>query len=78
MLSKTELQLIAKLLNSASDVFSNHGCNDFELANTPENVNLLRDIDSEYQPGKNSTLYTQDWLIMNHLARRAKDEATKL
>ena len=78
MLTKTELKLISELLKAASDSFSNHGCNDFELANIPENIRLLKDIDSEYQPTKGSSLLTQDWLLMNHLSQRTQDEANRL
>jgi hypothetical protein len=29
-------QIAAQMLELAADEFSNHGCNDFELPNTPE------------------------------------------
>ena len=32
LMTKGEKKLVANLLNAASDVFGNHGCNDFDLA----------------------------------------------
>lgn len=36
-----EYKILADLLETASDEFSNHGCNDYELDDTPENRDLL-------------------------------------
>lgn len=37
-------KLSAQLLDLASDVFSNHGCNDFRLERTPDNIALVEDM----------------------------------
>lgn len=36
-----EYKILANLLEMASDEFSNHGCNDYELDDTPENRALM-------------------------------------
>lgn len=41
MLNKTEWTILAQLLEMAADEFGNHGCNDFELPNTPENREFM-------------------------------------
>jgi hypothetical protein len=38
------LKLAAELLREAADEFSNHGCNDFWLPDTPENRQLILDM----------------------------------
>ena len=43
-LSKNELKMIAELLDCASNEFSNHSCNDYDVKNTPDNKKLLIDI----------------------------------
>lgn len=44
MLTKTQLIMTAKMLEMASDTFSNHGCNDFYMENTPENHEFVKEI----------------------------------
>ncbi len=44
MLTKTQLLMTAKMLELASDTFSNHGCNDFYLENTPENLEFVKEM----------------------------------
>jgi len=36
--------IIADLLEKASDKFSNHGCNDYEMPNTDENWQLFEEM----------------------------------
>ena len=43
-LSKAELKLITELLEMATDVFSNHGCNDYAIPATDENRDILREV----------------------------------
>ncbi len=55
--SKTELQMLANILDMAANEFSNHGSNDFAVEPTQENKELLIDIikatsceeDAEYE-----------------------------
>ena len=78
--------ILAKLLEMASDEFSNHGCNDFELPNTQENRELMTAYgkwNSEEEFAKfglnisedGKTIYTYDWLLMDYFARRARELA---
>ena len=73
-MDKNLLLLSAKLLDTASDEFSNHGCNDLskdvQALITPE---ILKDIkkwldDYDIQ-------YVPDWLLMNYLRDKLKEEA---
>ena len=79
--------ILAKLLNMASDEFSNHGCNDFELPNTPENRALMEAAEKWNAPGapeklmfnqEGTTIYSQDYFLMSffaHLAHELAGEA---
>lgn len=81
-LTKPELQLTSLLLDLASDEFSNHVCNDFELPNTQEMVDLLNRIEAwNVGPGQKpeevhvfdsskKTLYSTDWLLMRYFSAR--------
>lgn len=44
MLTQTQLLMTAKMLEIASDTFSNHGCNDFYLDNTLENHEFVKEM----------------------------------
>jgi hypothetical protein len=50
MFSKTELDVMSKLLDLASGEFSNHGCNDFEIPATDENISLATQVEDESDP----------------------------
>lgn len=64
----------------ASDEFSNHGCNDFVLENTPENYAFIEAMEkwnvseSGGEPNEISIskdgkeIYTMDWYVMSYLA----------
>lgn len=82
-LSKLELTLISNCLEMASDEFSNHGCNDMQLANTDENWQLIEDMeewngtdpqDKLQRPSLDKPIYTYDWYVMRYLASRATEE----
>lgn len=80
-MDKLHAKLAADLLESASEEFSNHGCNDYPLENTPENrafyEKMMKECSGEeitVAPGKDK-IYAQDWLIMSYLARLLKKEA---
>lgn len=69
-----ERRLLVKVLEMASDTFSNHGCNDFNLKDhglTKDEIKELQhaiavnlDLEEE-QEGE----WTQDWMVMDHLRK---------
>lgn len=86
-MSPLELSLADSLLRRAGDEFSRHGCNDFELPNSQEVVDLLNAMEQWnvgpgrtpetthiYDPAK-KTLFTMDWYLMGYLRHRLLNEA---
>lgn len=68
--------IAANLLELASDSFSNHGCNDYVLANTEDNRGFVRamhaweglegeDAEPHISPDGNQ-IYTQDFAVMSY------------
>jgi hypothetical protein len=41
-INATILKVAAQLLRESASAYSNHGCNDYELPNTPENMEFVR------------------------------------
>ena len=90
-LTKTELKLMAQLLEMAREIWANQCCNDFEIKNTPEHKKLLIDIQhwnysdpndknmkekiAEIKKTKTKTIYTQDYSLADYLAYRCRKEA---
>lgn len=75
--------IAAKLLELASDTFGNHGCNDFELPNTPESLAfitaMMKEDDDESEPyitKDGSHIITQDSILMSYCARLLKGATT--
>ena len=79
-------RVLSDLLEIASDEFSNHGCNDYELDNTPENRELVKSMEiwnslEEWaENGLNiskdrTKIYTQDFFLMSYFAHLAKELA---
>lgn len=80
-MNKRELELAAKLLNLASDKFSNHGCNDYTL---PESWTQQECDDfllaartwngdpENHRPGDRMTM---DWFVMDYLAAKLRGES---
>lgn len=81
--------LAAEMLELAKDEFSNHGCNDYEIEDTPENREWL--IQCEMADDKTLSreqaeedainihggkLITMDWLLMLNLSQQLRREAT--
>lgn len=69
------------LLELASDEFSNNGCNDYPIENTPENrafyEKMMKECcgeDITVDPSKEK-IYTQDWMVMTYLSKMLKKEA---
>ena len=80
-MNKFHKVLAAKMLDMAADEFSNHGCNDFTLEDTPENrdfyVKMMKETcgeDVEVTPSKGK-IYAMDYSIMNYLAGMLEKEA---
>ncbi len=75
-----EFALAGLLLDHAADEFSNHGCNDMEIENTPENLQVVRRMiaASDYpedepkivNDGRHICIY--DWMMMRYLSEKLK------
>ena len=77
VLTEAEAKLAAQMLRLASDEFGNHGCNDLELPDTPENRVLVEELerqalgkDFEKVGTYKGNLLTWDTLVMNSLAKK--------
>lgn len=80
------LALASLLLDKAADELSRNGCNDFTLPNTPENVELLNDMEQDnVGPGRvpeqvhvfdarRKELYTSDWWLARFLGKSLQKE----
>lgn len=79
MFSKTELKVMAKLLNLASERSGNDTCNDFELPLTPENLLLVKLADTENQPYVNhgGSIIANDCVLMDYFRKRCEEEASR-
>lgn len=79
--TKRELALAATLLKMASDKFSNHGCNDFDL---PDNwtqaecdeftlsMQTWNGDPQNHEPGRRLTM---DYFVMSYLSAKLKEAA---
>lgn len=83
-MTKLEKKLAARLLDIASDQFSNHGCNDFDLKAVMPNVKDRRALamsmhedngDPEEFDPKCSYDNMPDWWLMSYLSQKLKREA---
>lgn len=79
-----EYKILARLLEMASDEFSNHGCNDFEIPNTPENNELVKQAylwssgeieEFEEDEEDKDTITTYDWILMSYFAHLFEEMA---
>lgn len=78
-------KVLADLLKLAGDEFSNHGCNDYELPNTPENRELVSsmhrwnstnpDEQDIFYSEDGTKIYTQDAFLMGFFEHLAKELA---
>jgi hypothetical protein len=79
-LKSYERKLIAMLLDLASDQYSNHGCNDFDLSFLPdkERQSLLKAIEEwngtpeDYDPTRK---VGADWVLMRYLGEKIDPES---
>ena len=79
MFSKAELKIMSELLNLASNEFSNHGCNDFEIPATEENIALMTRVDDEFEPMiRGRKILANDFSLMDFFNRRCREELAKL
>jgi len=78
-----EKKLVAKLLDMASDRFSNDCCNDFFTENTPEARQLWKDmclennpntVDAEDPPLYKDDMCFTDWWLMSYFAKKLLKE----
>lgn len=75
-LHPTEARIAADMLKMASDEYGNHGCNDFELPNTPANLEFVRRLiaASDYPEDEprlspdGTEIWLMDWSIMDYCA----------
>ena len=78
-----EYAILASLLEMAHDEFSNHGCNYYELENTPENYALVEAMnkwnsdDPEDQEVQiyNNKIIVMDWFLMAYFSHLFKELA---
>lgn len=74
MITKTQLLITVRMLEMASDTFSNNGCNDFYLENTPENLEFVKSMiahsdfptDSPYISHDGKRILTMDTDVMDY------------
>lgn len=88
-MTKAEKILAAEMLELAADQFANHGCNDYEIVDTPELRELLilgemandrsvsRQNAEDSITSRDGRLMTMDWLIMALLAKRLRAEVAE-
>lgn len=78
-LDPTVALIAANLLETASRQFANHGCNDYVLANTPENHAFVQRMlaastdpeDHNEEPhvsDDETSIYVYDWITMDYCA----------
>jgi len=82
-LNETERALAVQMLRLAADTYSNHGCNDLKLPNTPENRALERAMwawdedpgrdENQYSAEDESHIWLMDWAVMRYLADRIEE-----
>lgn len=71
-MNETQAKITARMLEMASDEFSNHGCNDYELPATPENIEFVKGLIawSDYPEDEpnihDGMIYLYDWQVMDY------------
>lgn len=80
MFSKAELEVMSRLLEMASEEFSNHGCNEFELPATEVNIALITqaDDDGDGPHIQHNKIIATDFALMSYFEKRCKEELAKL
>lgn len=80
------LRIAAKMLDMAADEFANHGCNDYRLPNTPENLAFVEAMiaasdypnDEPIFSSDETKIYVMDWQVMGYCARVLRAMCTGL
>jgi hypothetical protein len=79
-MSELILKMAAQMLSDYVDELSNHGCNDYDIESTPENVELVKDMISKSDYPKdepdvwNDKIHFMDWEFAAYL----RDELLRL
>lgn len=76
----TILRIAAEMLDTAAGEFADHGCNDYELPNTPENLAFVKAMiaSSDYPNDKpifnsdKTKICVMDWQVMGYCVRVLK------
>jgi hypothetical protein len=76
-MGKVLYKIAAELLHYASNQFSCHTCNDYEISNTKENMAFIKTFEDEINISDNGEkIYLSDWIVMeacaNELEKMAK------
>lgn len=83
-MNRAQLKVLARVLDTAADEFSNHGCNDFDLSKqglTPAELESFREGFTEYMKADDpqyegrSGNYVQDDCVMRYLQDVAENES---
>ena len=92
-MSPNEASILIEMMSEARRSLSNNMCNDFKLPNTPENVELLKNVarfsmseqdaadaivDIDSTAKKNEVLIYYDWMILGYLVSRFKNMHAKM
>ncbi len=83
-LTKLEKELFLNLLEITSRKFSNSGCNDFYIPNSPEAVELLNkieerqielgDIETNTYDEAKKNITTLDFIVLEYFVKKIKEE----
>ena len=81
-MNKQILLIASKLLDQASEQFSNHGCNDLHkevLKAITDEAKLTEDIRNWYDDDGYPETVNQvsDWTLMDYISEKLKEEALK-
>ena len=82
-LDPTTLAIAADLLDLAASEFANHGCNDYELLNTPSNLAFVKQMiaasdepdDTPYLMRGGAWIGLQDNSVMRYCAKVLREAA---
>lgn len=89
-MTKTQMLLVADLLELAQGEFAYHGSNDYEIEDTPENREWLIQCEMDDDEtlsreqaeevainSRGEKLLTMDWLLMVNLAQQIRREVAQ-
>jgi len=81
-MNKLILEMAAKMLDEYGDELSNHGCNDYDIEATPENIRLIEDMiaKSDYPEDEidiwNNKIHFMDWEFTHYLKTKLLEMVT--